>query len=536
MEVFIVHPLRGGMISNSASTSVPPGALTLVENGRYRVGLVGSDPSQGAAVSVAKRLGTTRYNATAYTGSTAFTMLEDFWRHGTGLAPTQKFVGHTGTSLVKDDLDGVWDELLASWGAATTDQNVCFAQGYAVFSTSNNDIPQIWNQTGATAALNGGGLPRFTAAIYDLRRLWTVGETSPLSGSANPSRSTVSVAGDITDFSAADATNFIFDEDDGDRLIAVAPFLKSRYYFKGPNRGSLHRVSGTTPTTFVKERMASGIIYGAVAFKSVIPTPNDIYWVSPVGIHSLSATQKYGDTQTAFLSYPIQDQFQGLNFARLNQIHGFYHPLYNILGWSIPTGSSTTNDSLFVYDLATGYWSVWYFSNFDVGAMMIARTPTTAIPRLYLGGYDGFVRAGDQTTLADDNQTYGYTLRVKTPNHLRLSQSATEIHEKQFYGVSAIVRPAGDYDLSLTVSVDGRSQTKMLDLAKGAGGLIGTTAIVGTWVIGDANATSLVDAVVGDRGRAISLEFTQPGVNENAELYGYALRYEPAEAMSMEPS
>lgn len=523
------------MISNSASTSVPAGALTIVENGQYRVGLAGAD-GQASAVSVSKRLGTNRYNASAYGSGAAFTLLGDFWRHGTSLAPTQKFVGCAGTAIVKDDLDGAWDEIKTSWGAAAKDQNVCFAQGFAVFSTSNNDIPQTWNQTGNTADLNVGGLPRFTAACYDLRRLWTVGETTALSGNANPSRSTVSVAGDITDFTSADATNFIFDEDDGDRLISVVPFLRGRYYFKGPTRGSLHRVTGTTPTTFVKERAASGIVYAAVAHKSVVATPNDIYWVSPVGIHSLAATQKYGDTQTAFLSYPIQDQFQAINFARLDQIHGFYHPLRNIIGWAIPTGSNTQDDSLFVYDLATGYWSIWMFSNFKIGAATIGRTPTTAIPRLYLGGYDGFVRSGDQTTLADDNQTYGYTLRVKTPTHLRLSQSATEMHEKQYYGVSAIVRPAGDYDLGLTISVDGRSQTKVMDLSQGAGGLIGTTAIVGSWIIGDANATSIVDAVIEDRGRTISLEFTQPGVNENAEIFGYAIRYEPAEAMSMEPS
>ena len=521
---FVVHPFVGGLDLSSAPTALVPGGVVAAENCEYNVHLTpdGSPPR----LSLTKRLGTARYNATAITGAPTVTALGDFWRFGTSITPTQKFVATAGTSIWKDDLDGVWDEVLASWGSATTWPSITIAQGYAVFTNNNNDIPQKWDQTTVTALTTS--LVRFEACSYHLRRLWTVGEQTKRAGDAaiEPSRSIYTAAGDITDFSGGDTGNFVLDEDDGDRLLGVSPSFHGRlYFFKGPNFGSVHEISGTTPSTFSRIRLFSGA--PCVSHRSIVSVTNDIFWASRYGIHSLLTTQKYGDTEEFFVSRRIQKLFNTINFARANQIVGFSHPRRNIVGWSIPTGSSTTNDTFIVYNVAVGAWTVWTHAGFDGASVMVGLTPSTALPRLYIGGYDGFVRAADQNTLTDDGASTAYTMRVRTPNHLRLDENTNELTSKVFSSVASIVRPTGSYTANITATVGTRSHTGTVSLNPGSSDLIGSTFIMGTSVMGSSTGTSIAETIIdgADQGRGVQVTWEQGGANQDFELYGYGVRY-----------
>src|SRR3990167_10027192 len=103
----VIHPFRGGMFSNALADMIPDGWFIYVQNGEYTM----VPAPDGPRISVKKRLGTARYNAAAYDSGAAFTALSDHWRHGITLSPTHKFVGCAGTAIVKDDLDGAWDEI-----------------------------------------------------------------------------------------------------------------------------------------------------------------------------------------------------------------------------------------------------------------------------------------------------------------------------------------------------------------------------------------------------------------------------------------
>ena len=45
-----------------------------------------------------------------------------------------------------------------------------------------------------------------------------------------------------------------------------------------------------------------------------------------------------------------------------------------------------------------------------------------------------------------------------------------------------------------------------------------------------------VEAILNERGRSISIDWTQSGSNQNIEVHGYALRVVPTEQVAMEPS
>lgn len=520
-RALIIYPFIGGMDSTTNPSLVPPGKPVLVENGEY---VVGQTPQP--VVSIKKRLGTTKYNASAVTGTPAFTALSDFWRHGATLSPTQKFVGCVGDLIVKDDGDGVWDTLLASgFGSSDAISNITIAQGYAVISNNENDAPRLWDQT--TLSTLGGTPPNFSASVYHLRRLWTVGDP------AQPSRTQYSAAGNIADWSGADTGNIVFDEDDGDRLMGVSQPLRGRLYFlKGPNTGAVHEIAGSTPTTFTRLKTITGL--PCIGHKGVVTTANDLYWVSRYGIHSLNLTQKYGDVEEAFLSWPIQKTFNGLNASRLNQVQGFYHPFRNLVGWFVPSGSNTQNDTCLVYNYALGLWATWKFASFKGASAMVAQTPTTKAPRLYIGGYAGFVFSGDQTTLADFDATVGYTFRVRTPNHMVMSEEVGVLHEKQFQALTTITRPTGDYTADVNLSVDGRTQSKTIDL-EAQGATIGSF-VMDTDVIGSEADTKILETPIDDVGRGLQVEWRQSGVNQDMEILGYAIRYAPGETFALNPS
>ena len=141
---------------------------------------------------------------------------------------------------------------------------------------------------------------------------------------------------------------------------------------------------------------------------------------------------------------------------------------------------------------------------------------------------------GDQSTLADDGSSTAYTARIQSPNHLRLGDTATELHEKSFPGVFSIVRPTGNYSANITATIDGRVQSNTISLVAGSSDLIGSTFIIGTSLIGSESGTTIVPTPIGDRGRAIQLAWSQGGVDQDFELYGYALAYAPGESLSFE--
>ena len=92
----------------------------------------------------------------------------------------------------------------------------------------------------------------------------------------------------------------------------------------------------------------------------------------------------------------------------------------------------------------------------------------------------------------------------------------------------------GNYTATIQITVDGRVQNDTVSLVTGSGDLIGTTFVIGTSLIGSTGGTTIVPTPVGDRGRAIQVEWSKAGVNEDLELYGYAVLYTAAELMSLE--
>lgn len=106
---------------------------------------------------------------------------------------------------------------------------------------------------------------------------------------------------------------------------------------------------------------------GTAAPRSVVSLGNDQWFLSsaPFGVRSVTRSQ-FDKTFVNLISQPIQDIFDGtgdriLNTVQVAKAAGVYFDNKYLL--AIPTGSSTVNDLVLVYDFITSSWSLidgWY--------------------------------------------------------------------------------------------------------------------------------------------------------------------------------
>lgn len=456
VEALVALPSQAGLNSSAPPTYLGPDELTIADNVLY-----------GLNAERMKRKGFARGNTSALVAAANVTAMADFWRFGTSLTPTQKQLACAGGSIFSSADGFATSTNIGAFGNnGSLITNILTAQGFAVFSDGVN-TPKKWDQTTLTALDGGSGTaPLFTAATYHLSRLFAIGIA------ATPSAFQVTAGGDITTWTGADtlgAPNL--DQDDGDALLGISkPFHKRLYIFKGPNFGSIHEISGNTLSTLQHDRIFNGL--PLQNHKGLITLPNDIFWLSNVGVHSLVTTQQYGDTTAAFLSKPIQDVFQtGIDQTKLNRAVGFWNPLFGIIGWWYTPNQGVVNSQAMVYhylisDPTPGgkkFWSIWKLGGgIQAYTAQVMVTPSTATvgpsrQRLYIGGTgDGFVYAGDQPTLTDDNGTANaYTTRIKTGINLGLGNK-NPLQESQMYSATTFYNPVGSYNHTLNVIVDNR--------------------------------------------------------------------------------
>lgn len=552
---FTLHPALGGLDISSDASVLDPNFLTASQNCEYLEG--GQRKKRGGtAVYSTHRISSSDFTST---GTNTFLpgplrAMQDFWRYGAALVPTQDVVTVASQTIYHSTGGGSWTPIIAASSFGSTGSfktTIALAGDYAVINDAmSTSAPMAWDQTTLhTFTSSGGtGLPVYTAASYHLNRLFTGGLSSA------PSATNFTAANNIFDSTGGDTGGFTVNVGDGDQVMGLSEtFYGSVYIFKGPQFGSVHQLSGNTPATFTLAKVAHGA--PLLNPKALISTPSDVYWMSNYGIHSLQTTVKFGNVEQAFLSLPIQKLFREaqLNRQKLEQAWGFWNPTRNVVGWAVfPTGSAQ-QVWLLVYNYALSdpkpggkkFWSIFVLPyGVASGGIVLSPTPwdasNTKDPHTWLGGDDGQAYVADQnasvSSLNDAGRAYTYT--IKTPTIARFPAQGTpapETQEKQFAGVVTYFNPAGTgVTAALTVTIDRRVQTYTVDMT-GGGARLDIDFILDTSVLGGADF-NYFETPIEDRGRSIIMQWDQTGLNEDCELFGYSVRYSPAELTAKEQS
>ena len=172
------------------------------------------------------------------------------------------------------------------------------------------------------------------------------------------------IASDLLDtdnFYAAES-QFRINRGTADRLVGFTPYLENQLlvFF----RNSIHLINNIALTN------SAGVFEitrqrGCVARKSVAASGPQIYFLSDDGVFTLQqgldpakglgvAISKVSG-EAIPLSRPIQDQFREVNYAAADKACGIVFD--NKYYLAVPTGSSTDNNKVFIYDILNTAWT-----------------------------------------------------------------------------------------------------------------------------------------------------------------------------------
>ena len=410
--------------------------------------------------------GSTRLNSTQVTEAAVaktFHGIFDFWTQGTGGTETQKRVAYVGTRLMKEDVDGTWDELNTGLEDNKEPAFTVFNDDLIWSSDSTVDVPKTWNGSESAMPDLGGSPPNFSFAVPHKNRMWAAGVAS------NPSR--LYYANTLLHEDWSGGGSIDIDPSDGDRIVGLRSHKNELLVFKGPNKGSIHRITGSSPSgsdAFARVPFVTGV--PAVNHNSIFTIGDDVVFAGSRGIHSLAATAAYGDYVEAFLSRPILTYYQdSLNHNVLFTSWGVNFFTAGVALWTFAKSGGTAKNVILGYDyrFQPGRWFSLGRNSAYVNAHSLAILQVNKVHRLFAGLTTGYVQ---RLHVPDRSlpESGAYAVDVKTP-FLNFGSSAyLKTAEAGFHSLL----PKGTYYLSFGWTRDTDAEDTV-SLLQGGGDVLG---------------------------------------------------------------
>jgi hypothetical protein len=473
--------------------------------------------------------GNARINGTVIADAPEILGLYDYWFESSG-AFTQKFIAVTDNGKVyKEDMDGTFDDIT---GAATiaADAIPVFCQARETLLIFWHNIatpptPLKWTGSGDVATY-GGTPPVGRGAVFHNGRVWI------WSTVADPSSIFYCASNNIEDWSGLDTGELELDPGDGDRIIGACSYKDSLIVFKGPNKGKIYVIQGTAPTgsdAYRKKILVRGI--ALQSHNSIVPVGDDVWFMSDQAIHSLQATEQYGDFKGAFLTRHLRKFFrEDINRTRLNQVWGVNYALKDSAMWVIPGAGQTTNSLTFglsYADLQAGGQLKPFTWTRSGQSAAIRNHPTTKAREVVFGSTNGYALREDTTsrTLAS---MAAYNLRGLTNNivvgEVDSAGKAAPYIPANLYRMALRSDSVGNYNVN--INLRGDSGGTQYAFNQGSAGFVLGTSVLGADMLGGDKTRTVTKDVTGE-ARHIQLDITQGGFNEDAKLHEVAIDWKP---------
>ena len=524
-DVFVRHLFGGGWATDLGPMydAAPDGAgqlvipfLTDAKNIQYE--LDGGPRKMG---------GTTKINSSALESGAPITSCFDFWKIGTSGTATQKRIVHVGTKIKADNADGVFADILTGMTSGATPCCFVFEDYLIMANDSGTDVPKKYDQT--TAGNLSGSPPTFSFGVTHKNRAWAAGVPS------QPSRLYYSVQLDPNDWTGGGSGSIDIDPNDGDRITGIASHKDFLFVFKGPYKGSIHQISGSTSSDFARKTFIDGL--GAACHNGIFRFGDDLGFVAHDGsIRSLAATANYGDFNAASLSAPIDGYLRdNVNLSQIKKAWAKTISAYGVTYITLPIGSSATNNLILLMDFRFNpvRWSYWdAIAVCSLGMLVDAGNNNHAVP--IAGCYDGYLRKLNQLERAIDSTT-GITTNVQLPF---LTYGSPHIKKTlSFVAVGFFPRNGGDTTFRWTRDSN-QAQTETIT---GQGGdALGTISsgnfTLGTSVLaGNRYVDVFKDIETGGEFRAVQFALTHSTPSEDIEIHTISAMVIPGAVSSENP-
>jgi len=348
--------------------------------------------------SICKRPGSIKRNKTKVTlGTLGWTGLYDFQSQD---GSTRKFIACT------DDKVYYWKDATDEWQDIS---DVAFTEAYWSFATfvnssaasiailtNGNEGVRKWTGSGNVAPL--GGSPPFTKAKYLAVHNNQLIAANCYESLWLPSRVRIS---DIKNGESWQTNGYIDIAEDDDIITGIISVKDMLVIFE---RDHIYLANGFYPTNWTKHLAVNGV--GCVAPRSIqiIESPQygrAIVYLAEDGLHIYQG----GNSSPNISRILIENTVRSLRDLKIeNACSANYKKLGLYLLW-VPTGSSDENNLLIVYDYINNAFSLW---DIPASSAAIVENPSTDVPELFTGDYQGFVLKQDQGNAdggAGDNGT-----------------------------------------------------------------------------------------------------------------------------------
>lgn len=461
-----------------------------------------------------KMPGTAKLNSVQLEVGAVIKGLFDYWDTGTGATSTQHRIVHVGTTIKRDNADGTFTDLFTGLVSGAVPAYAVLEDVLVLANDHVSDVPRSWD--GTTAQNLAGSPPNFSFMATHKNRMWAAGVES-LS-----SRLYYSASLNAEDWAGAGSGSIDIDPRDGDRITALASHRNELWVFKGPYKGSIHRITGSAPTgsdAFARTTFFSGV--GAVGHNSIFRFANDLGFLWSDGtVRSLAATDAFGDFSEAALSRPINQGFLAarLNFARLKHAWAATDDTFGIVILTIPIDGSTNNNAVAAMDFrfVPPRWS--FLPAIEAGCVASVVDPDDNDRRiLMLGGNDGHVRKWGRATRSNDGTAISF--KMTTP-HFTYGSPAVM---KTISHASLAIRPWNDANITFGWQRDNTTQQTQT-VSQGGSDVLGVASanqfILDTSRLAGARFVDrFMDVEEGGEFRSIQYQVTDTANNIDIEIH-----------------
>jgi len=311
-------------------------------------------------------------------------------------------------------------------------------------------------------------------------------------------------------------------EGDGDRAgiqVIFPPFKQRLWVAKGQKT---YQLAGDSPETYVILDVTEGL--GANAPAAAVPVDlDDVMYVSDKGFHSLAATDAYGDFRGAYLSEKLQNTFGTWEQSRLDYMQGVYIQPLNSLCFMVSEADVTDRASaLWFYHVPGKRWYRWP----SLDAQCIAVGLYQGRKTLFYGTSNGrLVRTQAVGLYADfGDQVVPYNIKTGTIYPDGNAQTIKAFKKLSFY-----FRPRGSFSFTATVKIDNFPSQAVTFNQASQGAELGEDFVLGSSVLSFDNVFAPFTEQIDGFGRGCTIEITQNGLEEQVEIYGFAIEYESAD-------
>lgn len=385
-----------------------------------------------------------------------------------------------------------------------------------IMAFNNATTPKKWdNQVGAQWTDLGGSPPKFSICRPHKSRLFAAGVPT------EPDRLHYSSIDNTDEWNGAGTSGAIdlpIGDNDPEGITAIFPTIKGQLFVA--KRTKLYRINTSDPddTNWTVEPISNGI--GCIAHNNAQAIDqDDVFFTSEKGVHSLAATDKFGDFDSTFLSAPIQKSWNSFNRGRLKQMWAVYIPEKNSYAIALTEEGQETNSHIYLYNVELKQWYRWPL--IDCQSMVAAKFGGTTT--LLTGRSDGRIARLDNVVFND----FGTAIRFNVLTG-SIYPDGSPITVKGFKKLSLFYKPKGNYTLTARFRIDNYAFQELSYSLSGDSDLLGIDFILGASVLGFNLALPVVTQSVDGYGHGFTLELIQDGPDQDVEVYGFAVEYEPA--------